>query len=627
MRPPPRLLSLALSVLIPWGCLAGEAQAEPERSAPSVSPVRPAAEPAIQAAELLGHIQHLASPEMKGREAGTDGEKMATAYIAGEFERFGLEPLGDAVQDRRTFLQHFSLARANGVGPKTSLTLAAEGKEVSFSYQQKQCSAFPMHGGVLEAEGDVAFAGYGIHAPELTYDDFAGLDLAGKWALILRYEPQEKDPQSRFSGTAYTQHAALQAKVENCLSRKAVGVLIVTGPAGREKEAPKLSDGKGIIFGGVAGPVLDVTRETADRILSAAGRTSAELQAALDKDLANHSFVVAGVKLRGTAEIVQDKELKMANVVARLPGRDPQLKEEALVIGAHHDHLGMGAFGSTAGKAGRGQIHPGADDNASGTAGVLEIAQSLAALKPDERPRRSIVFVTFSGEEKGLLGSGCYVRQPPVPLSRTIGMINLDMIGRSPDGSFAIAGLGTAKELKDIVRGALQDAGLRPRLSPSIGGGSDHVHFYSQQLPVLFVFTSLTRDYHKPTDTWDKINAPVAEGIAKTVCRIARAWADRPERVEFAKAPAGGFMGIGLDAKREKEQGYAVGQVASKSPAEQAGLKAGDLISALNGKELTGPQDLSMGLLDFGPGDKVTLTVKRGTETLTIVVTLAQRGR
>ncbi|MCK6474568.1 MAG: M28 family peptidase [Planctomycetes bacterium] len=586
-------------------------QAEPVN--PTAEPVEPATLPAVDKGELLGHIKYLSSADLRGREAGTPDQRRAAEYISAEFARYGLQPLSDTAEDgaRRMFLQKFELPVVKEFGRETALAFTI-GKETVALERGKDYAPLAAALKATKADAGVVFAGYGIAEPKHNYDDFAKVDLAGKWALLLRYEPQEQDPNSVFDGKKTTPHSFFGTKINNCVIRKAAGVLIVTGPASRP-EQPDQAKGIGHeLIGDFGVPVFEITREAAAKLLKPSGFALADLQAGIDKDLSCHSMALKDASAAGTSEVVVDPQ-PTYNVVARLEGRDEKLKEEVVVLGAHCDHVGLGNFGSLLGAKGKGRIHPGADDNASGTAGLLEAAQYFAALKPEERPRRSIVFIAFSGEEKGLLGSEHWVEHPAVPLKDVVAMVNMDMIGRSAGGHVQISGVGTSPGFKALVELAAKDSALKIALGSSGVAPSDNTTFFNKNIPVLFFFTGTHPDYHQPGDTWDKINAPVAAEVARIACDILRDIADAEQRPEFLKAGKRGYLGISPDrAQLKTAKGFPVGTVSAGSPAAAAGIKPGDLVVGLNGSPVNSAQDLLMGLIGYSPGDEVTLLVERG---------------
>lgn len=628
----PRRLALAVVLVLCAAALpakeGGEAEAGPdgplaatqtlpvpqdEAVNPTAVPVEPAQLPAVDKGELLGHIKYLSSIELRGREAGTPDQRRAAEYISAEFARYGLQPLGDAAEDgaRRMFLQKFDLPVVKEFGPDTALSFTI-GKETVALARGKDYAPLAGSMKAAKADAEVVFAGYGIADPSRNYDDFAKVDVAGKWALLLRYEPQEHDPDSVFDGKKTTLHSYFTTKINNCVVRKAAGVLIVTGPASRP-EQPDQAKGTGLdLIGDFGVPVFEITREAAAKLLKPSGFALADLQAAIDKDLSNHSMALKEARAAGISDIVIDPQ-PTYNVVAKLEGRDEKLRDEIVVLGAHCDHVGLGNFGSLLGAKGKGRLHPGADDNASGTAGLLEAAQYFAALKPEERPRRSIVFIAFSGEEKGLLGSEHWVQHPTAPLKDVVAMVNMDMIGRSVDGHVQISGVGTSPGFKALVEESAKGSALKIALGSSGVAPSDNTTFFNKNIPVLFFFTGTHPDYHQPGDTWDKINAPVAAEVARIACTVLRGIADSEQRPEFLKAGKRGYLGISPDrALLKTAKGFPVGTVSAGSPAAVAGLKPGDLVVALNGSPMNSAQDLLMGLIGYSPGDEVTLVVERG---------------
>ena len=611
-------LSLSLSSAEPTDATVADTQ---PRVNPTAQPVRPSVDSKIDKGELLGHIQYLSSPELKGREAGSPDQLKAADYIASEFARYGLEPYGVEKGGKRTFFQEFPIIDFKGVGKNSTLALTVAG---ATSTLDMKTQFLPLAAGykTVKADADVAFAGYGISAPDFNYDDFANVDLAGKWALILRYDPQKFKHENN---SDHSKYAALNKKILSCAFRKAAGVLIVTGPLKHEDEPEQETLGRNVpgMIGDFHIPVLHITRTVADKLLAPSGKKIADLQTAIESDLTNHSFVLKDARVAAVSDI-DVEEKKTENVIARLEGSDPVLKKECVIIGAHCDHVGMGHFGSLLGKDGLGKMHPGADDNASGTAGMLEIAQYIASLKPADRPKRSILFMAFSGEEKGLLGSVYYCNHPLIPLADTAAMVNLDMIGRSSDGAATVSGINSCKLFKELVTKDAADSKLKIHLGGAGDGPSDHASFFNKNIPVLFLTTGLHADYHRPSDTWDKINAPVAQQTAELAATLALDVANRPDRPVFAHAGAGVYLGVGADPAA-KGDGFPVGEVAKGSPAETAGIQHGDVIAALNDQRIIAPMDLGMSLTEFSPGDEIDLKLNRGATTLSVKVKLSSR--
>jgi hypothetical protein len=294
----------------------------------------------------------------------------------------------------------------------------------------------------------------------------------------------------------------------------------------------------------------------------------------------------------------------------------------------------MGGEGSGSLRPDTVAIHHGADDNASGTAGLMEVAQYLAAHRG--RLKRSVVFTSFSGEELGVIGSEFYVQHPSLPLDRTVAMLNMDMIGRLKDSLLVVEGMGTSPSFEQLVRSENSDS-LQLRLKPDGYGPSDHASFYGKDLPVMFFFTNLHSDYHRPSDTWEKINYAGEEKVVKLVDRVAEELLNAPERPKFTKVLAASSMGTGGDRQgvrvslgvvpdyAEEVAGMKISGTRAGSAAEKAGLKGGDILISFGGKSVKNIYDFTYLLGEYKPGDVVKIIVKRGTEEVTLSATLEAR--
>jgi hypothetical protein len=374
-------------------------------------------------------------------------------------------------------------------------------------------------------------------------------------------------------------------------------------------------------------PVMHISQASADRLLTAAsGRTLAELEETIDRTQAPASMPLTGWKADGQTSLkLVDADVR--NVVGVLPAVGP-LAEETLVIGAHYDHLGRGGEGSLL--PGSQEIHNGADDNASGTAALLELARRLAA-RPEPLPRR-IVFIAFTGEERGLLGSAEYVKQPLFPLERTIAMFNMDMVGRLTDDKLTVFGTGTATQWDDQLEELVQTRGFRLSKKVEGLGPSDHSSFYARQIPVLHFFTGTHSDYHRPSDDTEKLNLEGMARIVELIESLVVETATSPQRPEYVsvqgrasldpRTGARPYFGSIPDFSTEGG-GYALQGVAPGSPADLAGLKGGDVIIRLGSHEITGLDDFDLALRTFSPGELVQVVVRRDGQELTLPVTLA----
>lgn len=581
--------------------------------------------PLINAQRLQAHVDFLAGPKMRGRGTGTKELERAARYIADQFHKAGLEP-----GTGKSYFQSFPVTVGAELG-KQNHAEAVRGAErdVLRAAQDYLPLSFSDSG---EASVPVVFAGYGISSQEHNYDDYAGLDAQGKAVIVLRHEPQEDDEKSVFAGKQLTTHAEVVNKAINARMHGARVMILVNDPLPHPGEEDLLTK-----FGALAGPdnagllLIHARRDVVERWLAPTGKTLAQLQKAIDERLQPQPFTLPNVTLQLKVD-VRRITAKTENVVGILRGRDPKLAGEAIVIGAHYDHLGLGSHSSLA-PSQVGQVHPGADDNASGTAAVLELASALAANR--EKLRRSIVFVAFAAEELGLLGSSYYTKNPVWPLERTAAMINLDMVGRPRDNKVYVGGIGTSPVFKELLDRANT---LGFQLSPSSGGygASDHLSFYLKNIPVLFFFSGLHADYHKPSDTPDRIQNAGHARVVELALRTAEALASREERPQFVRVQepqppvGGGGPGYGayfgsVPDMGEEVVGVRFADVRDASPAAKAGLKAGDILVEFAGKEIKNLYDFSYALRSHKPGEEVSVTVLRGKERITVTVKLEQR--
>ncbi len=586
-----------------------------------------AAEALFAPAELLRHVETLAAPAMEGRASGTPGGERAAAYIAAEFARAGLTPAGEGGSS----LQPFEVITGIRLGPANALTFdgpPAPMPAPSVVGRDFIPLSFSAEGSV---EGEILFVGYGITAPELGYDDYAGQEATGKVVMVMSHEPRERDEGGPFRRPEAYRHTEARTKVTNAREHGAAAVLLVRDPNNHRDEPEELIGLRGASSSRSSLLAVNVTAAVADRLLAAAGRRLADLQTAIDATLAPRSFPLAGVRVRLSVDLIRERG-RAANVVGLLPGRDPALRETAVLLGAHYDHLGRGGEASLA-PAAYGAIHPGADDNASGTAVLLGLARAFAAAGGSPR---TLIFAAFAGEEMGLLGSSFYTKHPPVPLERTVAMLNLDMVGRLRDGKVLVAGIQTAREWPGILEAAARGLPLTLAMRGDGYGPSDHTPFALRERPVLFFFTGPHSDYHRPTDTPDKINAAGLRQVATLVYRTAAAVAGEPAPLAFVRAsgppPAsregrgyGPYFGSIPDFGATEVQGVVLGGVRPGSPAEVAGLRAGDIIVRFGGVRVTNLEDLVYALRAKRAGDTVEVVYRRDAEERATRATLERR--
>ncbi|MBC7783441.1 MAG: M20/M25/M40 family metallo-hydrolase [Burkholderiales bacterium] len=456
--------------------------------------------------QLRADVYWLADDARDGRLPGTPGAEQAANYIETRFETLGLEPLASL----RNYRQTFTLPGRTAIGPRTALRAGGKPAILAADYRPL---AFSMNGAF---SGPVAFAGYGVVSKKYAYDDYAGIDVTDRVVVAMRYEPHDASGKSRFTNGAFTGDAAITAKARAAQARGAKALLLVNPPLHHADDAPLrpfIAQGAHTAESSI--PVLSITPDFAETLL--AGRSIAELQEQIDRDGKPALLLVDDVTVSGEVDL-QVTPISTDNVVAMLPGIGPT-KDEFVLIGAHYDHIGRGQLSSR----GRGSdaIHNGADDNASGIAVMLAAARRLA----NHRLNRSVVFVAFSGEESGLIGSDYFVDHPPVPVEKITAMINLDMVGRLRKNTLFVGGDGTRAAFSKILAAADQAS---PIELMSIGKGgygpSDQQSFAMKKVPVLFFFTGLHDEYHRPEDDAPLINysglGEVADIVTGVIARL-----------------------------------------------------------------------------------------------------------
>ena len=567
---------------------------------------------------ILDHVRALSADAMEGRQAGTPGADRAADYIARAFQDAGLQPAGDG----GTFRQSFSVPTGIRLGQPTALTVLSDPPR-PLPLGTEFAPLAVSDDGVRAAE--VVFVGYGITAPDLGWDDYAGLDMRDKIVLALTREPRWQDPASPFRRPDAHHYAERSHKLINARQHGARALLLVNHPGISPDGLPALrglSQPLGIV-------AAAVTRPAADALLHRSGHTIASLAESIDRTLAPRSLAL-GVHARLEVTLLRGRGTT-ANVIGRLPGRDPGLASEAIVVGAHYDHLGRGGEGSLSPDH-VGAIHHGADDNASGTAAVIALAHAFA--KAGGAPR-TLVFAAFGAEEMGLLGSAHYVKHPAWPLDRTALMINLDMVGRMRDGKVYVGGVDSGSGLRTLVGDASRDAALAVEMRGDPFAPSDHTSFYTAGRPVLFLFTGAHVDYHRPTDTWDKINADGLRAVtaltARTIAAVAAAPTAPAYKMVATAASArprgayGVFFGVIPVFGERTQPGVAISGVRAASPAERAGLQAGDVIVKFADVEVKTLEDLTFALRSKRPGDRVTVVVERAGHTRELEATLEER--
>ncbi len=606
------------------------------------------------ATEWYMHVITLANPFFEGRVPESRGMEITSEYLEFYFRQYGLEPafldpegpsLSALVErnelgaDRSvhekliSYRQPFTF-RSGGARVRAQVNRADLGLEHE-TFEERTDYAVLGISGNGQVSAPVSFAGYAIANGPDGYSSFdEDTDLTGRIVIMLRYEPHDEDGRSRWAERRYSEHAALAPKFRALSQRGAAGIIMINPPHAFEGASGLESMGRSSQFGPRQEiPVMQMTSEAADRLLSQIdeeGRDLADLQRAADRgELRSVHF--GDEPLTMTVEIARSgarTNIAAENVGGVLPGRG-ELADEWIVIGAHYDHVGYGEFGTA--PRYRGQLHPGADDNASGTAGVIILARTLSAYyqQSESDDLRSIMFLAFDAEESGLNGSRHFVDSPSIPLDRVSVMLNLDMIGRLRDQQISIMGVNTADGLDSILREHVGRSGLTASTAPGSSGRSDDANFIRSEIPAMHFFSGLHPDYHTPRDVGHTVNPAGARDLLRLVHHVAVDLASRPEKLNFteprrSRTPDRGYAPVRLGitpAMGEPVEGVAIEGTAVDSNAERAGMQRGDIIVGWNDHTVTGMQDLVTRLRDHEAGDTVNIVVLRDGERVTLEVT------
>ncbi|MBI5022501.1 MAG: M28 family peptidase [Ignavibacteriales bacterium] len=505
---PAVLLSFSLLIFISlFGC-----------ASTSLQDNRLAGENIITPDLMKKHIFTLASDSMMGRDTPSRQLDSAASYIAEIFKSSGLQPVNGS------YYQKVGLGIVS-LGEDNYLKITKDNSEQSYKIKS-EFTPFDLTGN-KEANGSILFAGYGITAPDYKYDDYKDIDAKGKIVLVLKHEPQENDSNSVFKGIDETQYSNISEKVKNAIEHGALGVLVVTEPLNHTSLTPRgfpwpsLSktlpkDALPMVLIDETEkrvPVVQIGEEVISKLFGSVDELK-NIQSKIDNTLQQHSFEIkdALISLKTTTTI-EDKSSQ--NVIGYIEGSDPKLKNEVVIIGGHYDHVGyMKQHTDTV-----DYIFNGADDNASGTSTVMAVAQAFSTI--GQKPKRSVIFIAFTGEEKGLMGSRSYVNKPIFPLDETVAMLNIDMVGRNGDDTLWMVGEALCPELAKINEEENKEIGFTLLDEESLQGGSDHMYFQKKNIPFLFYHSGLHSDLHKVSDNPEFINTNKAARAAQLVFRTA----------------------------------------------------------------------------------------------------------
>jgi hypothetical protein len=451
-----------------------------------------------------------------GRGTGTAGLEKAAEYLTQQFIKAGLKPLNNS------FRQTFTVTKNAVLGKKNALTCDGCGSDTELLVSRDFVPFNFSASGTVS--GNMVFAGYGITAHEYGYDDYAGIDARGRIVVILRHEPQEYEAASPFEGRVYTEHSQLYKKALTAQAHGAAAILFVNDTASHSG-GTAVEPFSSLVGPGNPGiPFVNVHSDEVEKWFTQAGRNFQEVQISIDKQLQPASFLFPdAMRVTLTAD-VSSRQHSVSNVIGYWPGTT----SEYVIAGAHYDHLGLGEQYSMAPDQ-SGTIHPGADDNASGAGGVAALARWFGS---QPKMRRGVLFIAFAGEEIGLLGSTHYTTHPLLPLGDAVAMINMDMIGRLRDRKLMIGGISSAQSLSGLLSAVGHDHPLVLDMDEkAVYGSSDHTAFRAQQIPSLFFFTGLHGDYHRPSDTADRIELTGITHVVEFAGAVVRELAQRPDRI------------------------------------------------------------------------------------------------
>ncbi len=565
-------------------------------------------QPNITDKELASTIKILSSEEFQGRKPGLPGDSLAAHFIAEKFKKSGIKMLYNKGYQPVKLITGFKFGKEN------HLTSAQRTFDLGSDFEPLFFSANKSFAGKL------AIAGYGItfSTDSLKWDDYQNFQAENSWVLIFDGIPDHLQQNKEI-----LKQSDLRTKVLNAIDHHAGGILIVTADfntSGATKTA--IFDKNSAAY---AVPVMKISQKTADLILDKQ-LSFTEIENRIKKDQKPY-FKLTDITVQGEASVLPKITITQ-NIVGMVPGRDPKLAEEFIVVGAHYDHLGFGGAGSGSRMPDTVAVHHGADDNASGVAAVIELAQKFSHEKSNKRP---ILFVAFTAEEFGLIGSKAFVKEPPYSLKKADAMFNFDMVGRLDSAKdLTIGGVGTALESNALVDNLVH--GFNLKISKEGYGPSDHASFYGENIPVIYFTSGVHDQYHTPKDTYDRININGEKMITENAYLLIKEVANRSKRLTYQESgPKAGIstrtdlkvsLGIIPDFAGTEKGGMRIDGVTPGKPASKAGLLKGDIIIAIDGKKVGSIYDYMARMKAYSPVQIISVDVMRGTEKKVFLVTL-----
>ena len=561
--------------------------------------------PEILLNEISEHIKYLSADEREGRFPGTKGSQEAINYIVDELKGSGVSP---AVDDE--YLQYFNFTKDIKPSGLNEIRFNNKKYDINTDFMPLEFSSN------ASFTADVAFIGYGFSIKDsVEWDDYKYIDVKDRWVAILMGSPDGDHPHSK-----YADHIPIRKKAILAKDNDAKGVLFIN-QSDSDEFIPLRYDPNS---NNMDIPVVQISRKFANDLLNDSLQF---FQDEINSDLLSRSFLLN--KSIDSKISLKKETIQIPNIIGMIHGNHDNHKNEYIVIGAHFDHLGYGGQSSGSLAPDERSIHNGADDNASGIAGVLEIAEKLKANQFELN--RSILFMGYNAEEQGLLGSKHYVNNPTVPLKNIITMINMDMIGRMSNNKITVGGTGTSSAFDSILNSVEKNHDLLTTKSPEGFGPSDHSSFYINDIPVLFFFTGAHNDYHKPSDDWAQINVEGEKKILDMIYDIVIQIDQLETRPVFTEAGPKGpsqsrtsfkvTFGI-IPSYSSNAIGLEIDGARKGGPAEQAGMKKGDIIIEIEGKSISNIYDYMYRLAELKTGQSVEVTIQRGDKELKLILNL-----
>jgi len=579
--------------------------------------------------ELQKIVTYLASDELTGRYPGTHGDTLASNFIVSQFLKAGIKPLGNtsAIDKGKRYFQDFDLPVSQKMEGENHLMIGTISLTLNKDYRPLTYSA----NGVVK--GEIVYLGFGLQSNDKSFpwNDYRSTDVKGKCVLILRGLPDNKKIQKQMAHLSSDRSKALLAQ-----DMGATAVMFIS-------QANDSIDAFGSLTErdfALKIPVVQIKRNKAEKIFGDEALNDKEsgmgAMAAMGGAMGNMETSKAPRIQNNQADLQVNLVrifTKTHNIVGYLEGRNSNLRNQYIVIGAHYDHLGMGGEHSGSRRPDTLAIHNGADDNASGVATILHLARRLKSLQPE----RSILFVAFSAEEEGVIGSKQFADRLPVKLQSISAMFNFDMVGSLRKSALTVGGSGTSTESDSLIHIAAKSSGLHVTCSPEGYGPSDHASFYAKQIPVFYFTTGGTLTYHTPDDKASTLNYAGMDSVASYAERLIMLVANRPDKLTYHEAGAPNAepmrahfkvtLGLMPDITGGDNKGLRADIVVKGKPAYEAGLRSGDVITDINGKSVSNIEDYMARLAELKPGENVNVKVRRGEEIINFVVHLANQNK